>query len=263
MIYVLVVFCIFLLWQELRIKDLKKINNDGKMVVAAVVHDIKSPVSAQINILNLLLKGQFGSLNKQQSEMLNLTCSSSRYILGLVSSILSDYECDATDFKLNKTAFNLMNSVNFIVHSNKYLAALKNQNIIINNKENLYFIKADKLKIERVLTNLISNALIYGAQNSDIIIDIVKNGHRINFSITNKGAYIEPSQIKNIFNKFYKAGNSVINKNSSGLGLYVAKKIIKMHHGMIYAKSSPDGICTFGFTLCGAAASDEIVSQKI
>lgn len=263
MMYILVIiFCSLLILQELRVKNLKKIISNFQIIVASVVHDIKSPVSAQINILNLLLKGQFGVLNQQQSEILNLACNSNRYISGLVSSILSDYECDGANFKPNKTTFNLMELINFVAYSNKYLAALKNQNIVINNKKESYFIKADKLKIERVLSNLISNALIYGAQNSDIIIDVVQEGYRINFSVTNKGTYIEPSQIKNIFNKFYTAGNSTVNKNSSGFGLYVVKKIIKMHNGKIYAKSSPDGICTFGFTLC-AANQNKILSSKI
>ena len=198
-------------------------------------------------MLNLLLKGNFGKLNPEQYEMIKLTCTSSKYMSRLVGNILTNYEYDAHVLKLKKTEFDLNILIKRVCEENKYLADEKEQSIVFVSKLKECIMQGDELQIERVILNLLSNAIKYGFKNTPIIITLDKIGENIHFSITNKSNPISRKDLKNIFNKFTKTKNS--NINSTGLGLYIARKLIQMHNGKIYAHSNSDGECVFEFLL--------------
>lgn len=246
---ILVILLLYLLYiQRQALHKYKLMTIKEKSLLAGVTHDLKTPTSAQINMLNLLLKGQFGKLNPEQYEMIKLTCGSSKYVSNLVNTILTGYETETNSLKLNITKFDITQLIEKICTQNKFLLANKEQTIIFNchNSINVF---ADKLQIERVIYNLLSNAINYGNKKSTIIINLKKEYYGIKFSITNKSKHISTKELKNIFKKFSKTENSLLNNDSHGLGLYVAKNIIDLHHGMVYAKSLPDGTCIFGFRL--------------
>lgn len=236
----------------LQVKILKKyryLNAKEKSLVASVTHDLKNPTRAQINMLNLLLKGYFGALNPKQQEMIKLACGSSKYVSNLVGTILTGYQAETRILKLNITKFDLRDVIEDVCNINRYLARDKGQKFVINCRVNVGYIYADKLQIERVIYNLVSNAIKYGNRNSKIIITLKRLNNEIKFSIANKSNPIPKKELKYIFNKFTKTRTSYLASDSCGLGLYIAKNIINLHHGKMYARSLADGTCIFGFRL--------------
>lgn len=262
-IYSFISVILLLLTAHVKIlKKYKYITAKEKSLVAAVTHDLKNPTRAQINMLTLLLKGQFGSLNPEQQEMIRLARGSSKYMSNLVGTILTDYQADERVLRLNKTKFDLKNVVEEICDVNRYLAKDKGQKFIINCRTNVGCVYADKLQIERVISNLVSNAIRYGNRNSKIIITIKRLDNTIKFSIANKSNPIPKNELKYIFNKFAKTKTSHFLSDSTGLGLYVAKYVINLHHGKMYAKSLPDGTCIFGFRLNAVKNSSDIIKTS-
>ena len=235
-------------YQVYLIKKYKNLNRDEMSYVASLTHDLKTPARAQINMLNLLLKGQFGELNKKQYEMLKLMCSSAKYMSNLVGNMLSGYRYGLNTIALNKTRFDLVELINAVIKQSELLICEKNMNVIFEHISSC-IVFADRIQVERVIVNLLSNAITYGFENTDIIINLVCEKQNLNFSISNKSYFIPPKELKRIFNKFSKSVNSRLNNASTGLGLYASKRIITMHGGRIYAQSTPHGICTFGFRL--------------
>ena len=262
-IYSLISVILLLLIMHVKIlKKYKYITAKEKSLVAAVTHDLKNPTRAQINMLTLLLKGQFGTLNSQQQEMIRLACGSSKYMSNLVGTILTDYQADERVLKLNKTKFNLENVVEEVCDVNRYLAKDKGQKFVINCRANVGDIYADKLQIERVISNLVSNAIKYGNRNSKIIITLKRLDNTIKFSIANKSSPIPKNELKYIFNKFAKTKTSHFLSDSTGLGLYIAKNVINLHHGKMYAKSLPDGTCIFGFRISAVKNASDIIKTS-
>ncbi|MBR1424721.1 HAMP domain-containing histidine kinase [bacterium] len=248
MLYVYTIIFLFVCLQYSLIKKYKDLSEKEKSLIASVSHDLRSPTAAQINMLNLLLKGNFGKLTSEQYEMIKLTYSSSEYISNLLSTVLTSYKGDCHCLKLKKTKFDISESIIRICEENKCLSDEKGQKIIFNcSVQTIAY--GDKLQICRVILNIISNAITYGLKNSTINVNLAQNNDCVEFSVTNKTHPIPEKELKNIFNKFAKTTNSKFNKYSNGLGLYTSKMIIDLHKGTIFANSTPDGIFTIGFKL--------------
>lgn len=236
-------------YQMYLIKKYKNLNKDEMSYVATLTHDLKSPATAQINMLNLLLNGHFGTLNPKQYEMLKMTCSSAKYMSNLVGSVLTFYKYSSNSIILSKSDFDLVSLINSVIKQNELLLSDKNMKVRFNCVNPVCMVNGDKLQIERVLVNLFTNAVTYGFENTDIIINLKYIGGIVNFSISNKSHFIPQKELKTVFNMFSKTVNSRQNSASIGLGLYASKQIIAKHGWDIYANSTPDGICTFGFRL--------------
>jgi len=239
----------FLALQRITIHKYKELSIYEKSFLASLTHDIKSPTRAQINMLNLLLKGYFGKLNPQQYEMIKLTCNSSQYVSNLAGTILAGYKYENSAILLNKKYFDITKLINDVIKENECLISDKNLNVVFPSWNMQCQIFADELQIRRVIVNLLSNAINYSINGTNIIIRLDYSKEYTKFSMSNKCKPISNNEIKNIFNKFSKTKISEQNKYSTGLGLFTAKKIINMHKGSISAECTPNGIFTISFRL--------------
>lgn len=233
-------------------KNIKNRNNAEKFrqsFIATLVHDLKTPTQALFNTLNLLKNENFGPLSNEQREMICLSLESCKYMKELITTIMKTYCLDHRQIKLNIKSFDIKETILQICNETKTLRLERNQTLKINNSITNSNIWADELQIKRVISNLLSNAITYGFKNTEIEINFKVEKNSFEFYVTNMSNQIPPNELKTIFNKYTKTKYSVFNKTSSGLGLYLAKNIIEMHNGKIYAQSNPNGKCTFGFVI--------------
>ncbi len=254
----------FVIFQDLVIiRRYKKITRNEKSLVASVTHDLKTPASAQYNMLKMLLQGQFGKLTPAQYEMVKLTCASTTYTKNLLTTIMSNYELENKTVKLNKTQFDILELTKNIIFENKYLLCDKNLEINFEHKNDKYFVTADKLQIKRVLINLLSNAIKYSIENTIITIKIGIKNKKLCFLIKNKSVNNNKIHIQKLFKKFNKIDST--GQNSSGLGLYISKKIIEKHRGQIFAFQTKNSefICSFRLPLFKDELSKNYCSSNL
>ena len=223
-------------------------DNDRETYFATLVHDLKTPAFAQIRTMDLLLKGYFGKLNDTQTQVIKETLASEKYMADIVTNILTTYKCEENKLKLEISCFDAADVLNGIYNSIKSLAEENNQILNINYHCSNLFCVGDKLQISRVMNNLISNAIKYGFKDSIINVNLNINDYQLEFNVENQGHPIPKSKLDKIFEK-YTGGMAHYNSASTGLGLYLSKRIIELHNGKIYAKSSNNGKCVFGFVL--------------
>jgi len=124
----------------------------------------------------------------------------------------------------------------------------KKYNIIIKLPENLPLIRADETLLEQVLLNLFDNALKYSPVGSNIFLTATLDGANLRVSISDNGLGIPTSDIEHIFDKFYRAKQS-IKISGTGLGLSICKSIIEAHKGNIWAENIHDGGAKISFIL--------------
>ncbi|MBQ7450797.1 HAMP domain-containing histidine kinase [bacterium] len=216
--------------------------------IATLIHDLKTPVSAQIMAVDLLLKGSFGSMNSEQREVLEQIKKSCEYSQNLVHSILDTYLCENGQLKPKPEIFDWQKLVGLAIDETCTLAKDKSQKIVAKNYTNNTEIFADKFQLKRVIVNLISNAIKYGFDNSIIEIETKKDKGRLIFNVKNNSKYINNYDTNRLFDKFRrdKRGKSGI---SCGLGLYLVKQIITAHKGKVFGKCEKSGECNFGFSI--------------
>ena len=228
-----------------------------KEALYELIHDIKTPVTSQHRIINLLVKGNFGALSENQKDILIQMNNSTGFVLNMVNNIST--LCAYTNGNISDDfeIFDINELIKSFIFDLKYLAADKRCSILFDYSEEKLLVKASKIQISRVLLNLLTNAVNYSYSDRVItVISKTENGRYV-FGICSYGDVIDENNMKNIFDK-YKS----INKTSSGLGLYICNLILKHHGSKMIVKSDKKTGNYFGFELKSVKKATEIISKN-
>ena len=231
------------------IKQEKQLQLFKEEFAATLTHDMKVPVIAELNSLEYLLSGRFGVLNEQQTEILKLMKSSNNELKNLIENMLETYKLEQKELIINKQEHKINE---FITETVKEMEPIINTsghsyNIDINETND---IKAnfDEIQLKRVIKNLIQNAVLYSPNKSQIEMKTYISIDCLKFIITNPGENISNEDLEKIFKKYYSRP-SKFKKAGTGLGLYLAQKIVLAHDGKIEADTSKKGFTSFILTL--------------
>ena len=108
----------------------------------------------------------------------------------------------------------------------------------------------DTMRVEQVVTNLISNALKYGDDHSEVVVHVTHRANDVEIAVTNRGGGISEDEMPQLFNRFMRSkstrGSGV---PGLGLGLYISKGVIQAHGGRLWAESTPGETTSFRLTL--------------
>ena len=230
------------------IKTEQSLQKQREAFVASLGHDLKNPTIAQIRSLELLLKGNFGNLNNEQAEIVEMVLDSCRYMYGMLSTLLATYRNDNGEIKFNFAEFLFSELVNECVSEMLYVAKDKGVIISINDSFEANTIFADRIQIKRVIMNLLSNGIKYAYKDSNIKLKIFSEKKQIGFEFENNSPYIPQDKQAKIFAQYVSYAGT-FKEVGSGLGLYTSKKIINGHNGKIYLKSFKDNRNIFGFKI--------------
>lgn len=203
--------------------------------VATLTHDLKVPIVAEANIVEFLLEGKFGEITEKQKVALQNMQVSNKELIDLVQILLETYKIKEQGIKLLKETIVLNPFIEGIVAEMQPIA--NKSGITINFKpERALTVNADPIQLNRVIKNLISNAISHS--NTKECID-VKTGELkgyITISVIDYGQGISQKEIKMIFNKYYSAAKK-FRKIGTGLGLYLSQQIALSHGGEITVES--------------------------
>lgn len=226
----------------------KKAQDQRETYVATLTHDLKTPTIAQIKALDLLLSNTMGELNKEQKDMMLLIKESCTYMHEMLSNLLSTYKYENGDYVLNIEPTNIMELIEDVGQELESLLTEKNIKIRIQAPDHIENIKFDRMQIKRVLVNLISNAISYAYNDTEIEVAVLKSKYFVKVKIGNSSPYINPSVLESLFQK-YVTHAAKYNKIGVGLGLYLSKQIVHAHNGQIGAMSFEDNKNIFEFTI--------------
>jgi len=220
------------------IKDItteKEIETLKEDFVATLTHDLKVPIVAAANMIDLFLANKFGQVTDKQKFALESMKDSNKSLLDLVQILLETYKLKEKGIKLSKENIKLNPLIENIVSEMQPLA--NNNKIKINFKPTISpIINADPMQLQRVIKNLISNAIDHSNTQKDIDIKTNITDAYTTISIIDYGQGIGKDEIKMIFNKYYSAAKK-LRKVGTGLGLYLSQQIIEAHGGEISVTS--------------------------
>ena len=233
----------------LKTKCLQDALNDKKETfLAMVTHDLKTPIYAEISALELLRKSYSKNLDGMQTEIITDILSAAKYMKNLVENLLQKYKCESENLKLNKYPNSLKDVIIGCIEETQYLFEDKELKYVFNCSVKNSVCSFDEIEIKRVIHNLLINTVEHGIRKSRVIIDLKETSKEFIFSIVNFGTGFVLKNPDEIFLKYVTYAQAS-KKASSGLGLYIAKRIIDAHGGKIKAESEPNKYVKFIFTL--------------
>ena len=204
--------------------------------VATLTHDLKVPIVAASNMIDLFLANKFGDISEKQKFALDNMKASNNSLLELVQILLETYKLKEQGIQLLKEDIELNTFAQKIVEEMTPLA--QNVKLEINFtacKDNPH-IMADPTQLTRVVKNLISNAIDHSNSQKPIDVEIGKTSKFVTISVIDYGQGINKDELKMIFNKYYSAAKK-LRKVGTGLGLYLSQQIVEAHGGEITATS--------------------------
>ncbi len=203
--------------------------------VATLTHDLKVPIIAETNMLELFLNGSFGNVNDKQEIALKNMQSSNKELLDLVQIVLETYKFRSQSIRLYKDNIMLRGFIEEIISDMQPIADKTRNHIKLISERDIR-VYADKIQLKRIIKNLVQNAISYGEKDSPIEITIGEIPKYITIKVKDYGAGISQSDITKIFAKYYSAAKK-FRKIGTGLGLYLSFQIAKAHGGDITVES--------------------------
>ena len=188
----------------------KQTQNIKQDFISSLAHDLKVPIIAQDNTYDLLLNGNFGDLSEVQKSAIKNLKISNNDLKNLIADLLDAHKLDKQELKPNLKMSNLISLINEVIEQNKSILTIKDKEILFNFNEDINY-PLDSFLIKRVLNNLISNAIFYGKNTKNIIINLEKKCKNITISISDEGDGIKEKDINNIFKKYYTCAKKYSN----------------------------------------------------
>lgn len=225
-------------------KLLHEANEFKKDVLGMVAHDLRNPISAILGFANILVESTPN--DQETSEYCKIILEASQQMQNMVDDLLVSAINDATDFSVNTSPFGLVRLINQIIANFKDPSELKNQKIHFFYSDNSIRINADATKLREVIENLISNAIKYSEAGKEIKIYVEELDQKVTIKVTDEGPGMNDTDKEKVFGKFTRlSAKPTAGESSTGLGLFIVKKLVELHGGKIWVESELNEGSTF------------------
>ncbi|MCR8849807.1 HAMP domain-containing histidine kinase [Rossellomorea sp. SC111] len=227
-------------------RQLMQVEQMRQEFVSNVSHEIQTPLSSMKGYANLL---RSPSLSKEEHDAYTKVIESESTRLSKVSKqLLTLASLDKDHGAIKRESVNLTGMLHTLISQTRWLWEEKDLALSLEADEVIYSGNEDLLY--QAFENLLSNSIKYTPPEGEIRLSLQQEQKGIMFRIEDTGIGIPPEHTGKIFDRFYKVDEARSQeRNSSGLGLSIVKKIISLHHGDIHVESIPDGGTTFTVTL--------------
>ena len=216
-----------------------------KNVINDISHQLKTPLTA-LDMYNDILK-DYKEMNEEDIDnFINASKEQLDRMNWLVKTLLKYARLESNAVEYRKEYFSLNNTIEESINPLKIKANEKNQSLVFNYKKDIKYLH-DRKWISEAISNIVKNAIEHTENYGKILITIDETPISIVIKIKDNGEGIEKSEIKKIFNRFYKGQNS-LNPSSIGIGLCLSKTIIQDHNGDITVESELEVGSTFCIT---------------
>jgi len=216
--------------------------------IATVSHELKTPISSLMMSLQLLENEKTGQINEAQKQLIESVKEDSGRLLKITGELLNFTQLDTGNIQLSIKPSDPQKILDYALEAVKTQADQKELKIIVQAAPQLPAVKADAEKTAWVIVNLLSNAIRYSPEKSEIKVGINKTENSgLKFSIQDFGNGIEEKYLNKIFDRYFQVPGS--HKSGTGLGLAISKEFIEAQGGKIWAESNYGSGSTFYFTL--------------
>ncbi len=233
------------------IENLKSMENLRRELVGNVSHDLRTPLAVIHGYVETLMIKNKDLDKEERKKYLKIVLEGTERLKKLVNELFELSKLEAHQISPDKEPFSISELIQDISQKYQILAEEKGIQISAKISEANLLVYADVALIERVLQNLIDNAIKFTPEKGKISIEINENGYdAVEIKVSDTGKGIPQDQMPFVFDRYHIGDKRVsLDKNSTGLGLAIVKKILEIHDSKIFLNSKLNQGTSFSFQL--------------
>jgi len=232
----------------LRLREEERMRSD---FISMLSHEIRTPLTSIRESVNMIIEEVMGIINNKQRKFLEIASVEIGRICNLLNHLMQVSRLESQTIEIMTLPLDISSFITGCIHQLKPLADTKKISLEAQIAPDLPGMTGDLEHLQRVLTNLLNNAIKFSDPGSRVVLRVVSNKNRtkLDFSVSDNGPGIPKEEQSLIFNKYYRARGVRDHMDGVGLGLNISKNIVEFHKGTIWVKSTVGHGSTFGFTL--------------
>lgn len=229
-----------------RLKTMDETKDD---FISMASHQLRTPLTSVKGYISMILEGDAGKITPVQHKMLQQAFFSSQQMVFLIADLLNVSRLRTGKFVIQQTPVNLTQMIDEELSQLKEAAKLHSVSLDFHPPKDFPELLLDETKIRQVIMNYIDNAIYYTPAKGSIDIRLIDKGSSVECRVIDSGIGVPKSDQPHLFTKFYRAANArKARPDGTGLGLYMARKIIVAQGGSTIFESKEGKGSTFGFS---------------
>jgi signal transduction histidine kinase len=228
---------------------LKELDQTKDEFISMASHQLRTPLTTIKGYLSMVLDGDVGPVTKDERKMIQQAFDSSERMVFLIGDLLNISRLQSGKFVIENKPTDLAKMVDDQVDQLKETAANHHLTLDFKKPDKFPALSLDETKIQQVVMNFMDNAIFYTPAGGSVSVALEATDHEIRYTVTDTGLGVPKNEQHHLFAKFYRAGNArKMRPDGTGLGLFMAKKVIAAQGGAIIFKSVEGKGSTFGFS---------------
>jgi len=231
-------------------KKLQSLDQAKDEFISMASHQLRTPLTSVKGYISMMMEGDAGPVTDDQKKLLGEAFASSQRMVYLISDLLNVSRLKTGKFIIEKTSINLPKMVEQEV--SQLIPAAETRNLVLSYASPTRFpeLMLDETKTRQVIMNFIDNAIYYTKSGGRIEVTLLADRNHIEYRVKDTGIGVPARDQHKLFTKFFRARNArSARPDGTGLGLYMAQKIITAQGGSIYFESKEGKGSVFGFNL--------------
>ena len=218
--------------------------------VSTVSHELRTPMTSIKGYVDNILDGLTGALTDRQAYYLNRVKFNIERLTRMINDLLDLSRIEAGRVEVRLASVCMRDLASEVVEGFQRSAQEKSVALHVRHPDTLPPVRGERDKLHQVLTNLLQNAVKFTPKGGRVEVEsLVRNDGFVQISVSDTGCGIPPHELDLVFDRFYR-GEAVPTENrGSGLGLPIAKSLVELHGGRIWAESVPGQGSRFFFTV--------------
>lgn len=232
-------------------KKLRAIDASKDEFISMASHQLRTPLTSIKGYISMLLEGDLGEITPQQRKALEEAYNSSQRMVYLIGDFLNLSRLQTGRFELERTPVSLPHIIAEEIAQLRAAAEARGVTLQYDPPASFPEVLVDENKIRQVMMNFIDNAIYYAKPTGGVItVSLLEHAHHVSFRVRDNGIGVPAHERPHLFMKFYRAANArKARPDGTGIGLYMAKKVIIAHGGTILFESKEGQGSEFGFRL--------------
>jgi signal transduction histidine kinase len=230
-------------------RELETTSEHKSEFLASMSHELRTPLNAIIGFSQVLRERMFGELNEKQQEYLDDILSSANHLLSLINDVLDLSKVEAGQVELDMAPFSLREALESGVVMVRERATSDGVRVALSADPEVGLVEGDERRIRQVIFNLLSNAVKFTPVGGAVDVTAAQVNGEVRVAVADTGPGLAPEDHERIFEEFQQTELGVDQREGTGLGLALSKRLVELHGGRIWVDSQVGRGSTFVFTL--------------